>query len=158
MKAILKFHQACTRYDDCIHAWGGAVLGLGLRLFVAWQFLKAGLTKVADWSATLALFRDEYHVPVLPPELAAVMGAMGELIFPVLLILGLFSRSAALGLFLVNVMAVISYPQLFQLECPAAINDHFYWGMLLLTLFAFGPGKFSLDAWFKSERFNTPCN
>jgi putative oxidoreductase len=49
---------------------------------------------------------------VIPPELAAVMGAGGELAFSTLLILGLFSRPAALGLFAVNAMAVISYPQL----------------------------------------------
>ncbi len=84
-------------------------------------------------------------MPVIPPELAALMGAGGELFFPVLLMLGLFSRPAALGLFAVNAMAVISYPQLWTFECPAAINDHFYWGILLLVLVAFGPGRLSMD-------------
>jgi len=46
---------------------------------------------------------------------------------------------------------VISYPQLFQFECPAAINDHFYWGISLLVLVAFGPGKFSIDAFLKTK-------
>ena len=59
---------------------------------------------------------------------------------------GVLSRPAALGLFFVNLMAVISYPQLFGFECPAAINDHFYWGILLLVLAAFGPGRASVDA------------
>jgi putative oxidoreductase len=85
---------------------------LALRTFVAWQFLKAGIVKVSNWEGTLSLFREEYTIPVIPPELAAVMGAGGELAFSTLLILGLFSRPAALGLFAVNAMAVISYPQL----------------------------------------------
>ena len=49
-------------------------------------------------------------------------------------------------------MAVISYPQLFSFECPAAINDHFYWGALLLVVVAFGPGRFSLDALIGKRR------
>ena len=110
------------------------------------------MIKVSDWSATLSLFQDEYKVPVLPPEIAAVMGAGGELIFPVFLAIGLFSRPAALGLFVVNAMAVISYPQLFQFECPAAINDHFYWAISLMVIVMFGPGKFSLDGFLSSRR------
>ncbi|TAK90767.1 MAG: DoxX family protein [Burkholderiaceae bacterium] len=121
------------------------VLLLAIRLYVARAFFMSGLTKVHDWSATLALFRDEYHVPVLPPALAAVMGAGGELIFSILLAFGLFGRLGALGLFFVNLMAVISYPALFEFECPAAINDHFYWGALLLVVLAFGSGKLSVD-------------
>ena len=146
MKQLLCLHQCFSRYDAQISEWGGSLMSLVIRLFVGWQFLKSGLTKIDDWSVTLALFRDEYHVPVVPPEVAAVMGAAGELTLPILLFVGLLSRPAALGLFAVNLMAVISYPQLFQFECPAAINDHFYWGALLLVLVAFGGGRFTLDA------------
>jgi len=127
-------------------------MSLALRWYVGWQFFRAGLVKVGDWSATLALFREEYMVPLLPPELAAYFGAAGELALPLLLCVGLVSRPAALALFLVNAMAVISYPQLLSFECPAAINDHFYWGAMLLVLVAFGPGKFSLDAWLTGRR------
>ena len=63
-----------------------------------------------------------------------------------LLFVGLFSRPAALALFFVNIVAVISYPQLFQFDCPAGINDHFFWGVALLVLVAFGPGRLSADA------------
>ncbi|MQA20184.1 DoxX family protein [Rugamonas rivuli] len=147
MKTILGLHQQLSRYDAALTAWGGSLMSLALRCYVGWQFFKAGMVKVGDWGATLSLFRDEYMVPLLPPELAAYAGAAGELVLPVLLFVGLASRPAALALFLVNAMAVISYPQLLSFECPAAINDHFYWGAMLLVLVAFGPGKVSLDAW-----------
>ncbi len=147
MEKIFRLHRGLSRYDHQLNEWGGSLASLAIRLYVGWQFFKAGLTKIADWSVTLALFRDEYHVPLLPPEMAAVMGTAGELTFPILLLLGLFSRPAAVGLFAVNLMAVISYPQLFNFECPAAIHDHFYWGALLLILVAFGPGRLALDSW-----------
>jgi len=146
MKTLLGLHQQISRFDGVLTEWGGSLMSLVLRCYVGWQFFKAGMIKVSDWSATLALFHDEYKVPVLPPDLAAYMGAGGELTFPILLFVGLISRPAAVGLLFVNAMAVISYPQLFTFDCPAAINDHFYWGAMLLVLIAFGPGKFSLDA------------
>jgi putative oxidoreductase len=147
MEKILRLHQGISHFDAQITEWGGSLLSLVIRLYVGWQFFKAGLVKIGDWSATLALFHDEYHVPVLPPELAAVMGASGELVFPILLLVGVVSRPAAFGLFFVNLMAVISYPDLFTFECPAGLKDHFCWGALLLVLVAFGPGRLSLDNW-----------
>lgn len=151
MNKILGLHQLSTRFDATIADWGGSLASLFLRWYVGWQFFKSGLVKLHDWSATLALFHDEYSVPLLPPDLAAYVGAFGELTFPALLFVGLFSRPAALGLFFVNGMAVLSYPQLFKFECPAAINDHFYWGMIMLVLLAFGPGRLSLDAVLKRK-------
>jgi len=118
---------------------------LALRLYVSSVFFRSGLVKISDWGATLALFHDEYKVPLLPPDLAAVVGAGGELAFPVLITLGLMGRFGAAGLFVVNAMAVISYPQLWGFDCPAGIDAHFYWGSILLALTLFGPGRLSLD-------------
>src|SRR3954467_4550500 len=83
-----------------------SLLLLGTRLYVAKQFLQSGWLKVSNWQTTLALFQDEYHVPFLPSNVAAVVGSFGELFFPVLLILGLGGRVGPLGLSAVNVMAV----------------------------------------------------
>ena len=119
---------------------------LALRLYVSLVFFKSGLVKISDWGATLALFHDEYKVPVLPPDVAACVGACGELAFPVLIALGLAGRFGAAGLFVVNAMAVISYPQLWGFDCPAGLHMHFVWGSILLALTVFGPGPLSLDA------------
>ena len=146
MKTIQGLYQSTLRFDTFLNEWGGALLSLALRLYLGWVFLKSGLTKIRDWDSTLALFRDEYQTPLLSPEVAAVMGTMGELTLPLLLFVGLLSRPAALGMFFINLMAVISYPQLFTFDCPAAINDHRYWGILLLALVVFGPGRLSLDS------------
>ena len=115
---------------------------LAARAYVAQVFFLSGLTKLRDWDTTLALFADEYHVPLLPTELAAVMGTGGELVLPVLL-LGLGGRFAALGLFVVNAVAVISLADI----TPAAPQQHQFWGSLLLGLLLWGPGRWALDAW-----------
>ena len=126
---------------------GGAnVLDLGIRVLVARDFFLSGLTKIRDWDTTLALFQDEYHVPVLPPELAAIGGTFGELFFPVLLVLGLGTRFAAFGMSVVNVMAVVSYWHVLM-DLEPALAMHTTWAILLLVPLFHGPGKLSLDAW-----------
>jgi putative oxidoreductase len=133
--------------------WLSALLLLATRLWVSWQFMKSGLLKVQDWDTTLQLFQDEYHVPLLPPHVAAVAGATGELLFPVLLILGLGTRYAALGLAAVNVMAVVSYSQVLLAEgSEAALAQHVLWGYMLLVILVFGPGIVSVDAAAGSRR------
>ena len=121
------------------------VVLFALRLYVSSVFFRSGLVKISDWSATLALFHDEYKVPLLPPDLAACVGAFGELTFPVLIALGLMGRFGAAGLFVVNAMALVSYPQLWGFDCPAGLQMHFVWGAILLALTIFGPGRISVD-------------
>lgn len=115
--------------------------GLAMRLYIGKVFLVSGWLKFSRWDSTIALFENEYHVPVLSPQMAAVMATAGELGLSMLLILGLCSRAAALGLFLVNAVAVISYPDL----SPAGLKDHVLWGALLLVLAIYGPGKIAAD-------------
>jgi putative oxidoreductase len=119
------------------------VAALVARAYVAHVFFLSGLTKIRDWDTTLALFTDEYKVPFLPPALAAVMGTGGELVLPVLLLLGLGGRFAALGLSVVNVVAVLSLEEI----APAAFSQHVLWGSLLAGLAIYGSGSFALDRW-----------
>jgi putative oxidoreductase len=117
------------------------LLLLGFRVYVARVFFVSGLTKIHDWSVTIALFTNEYHVPLLPPALAALMSAATELSIPVLLVLGLATRFGAFVLFVFNVIAVVSYAALPDI----AIKDHLLWGTMLLVVLLCGPGKISLD-------------
>ena len=117
------------------------LFALAIRLYVARVFLLSGLTKIHDWNITIALFENEYRVPVLSPAVAALLGTAAELGLPLLLILGLGSRFAALALFAFNIVAVISYPDL----SDAGLKDHMLWGALLLVTLFNGPGKWSLD-------------
>lgn len=117
------------------------VAALAARIYVGQAFFLSGLTKIRDWDTTIALFTDEYKVPLLPPALAALMGTTGELLLPVLLVLGLGGRFAALGLFVVNAVAVVSLQEI----APAALQQHVFWGSLLAGIAIFGPGAWALE-------------
>jgi putative oxidoreductase len=151
MNFVLKLtdaHAALGRLLDHFRS----VLLFGTRLYVGWQFWKSGSLKLSSWPSTLDLFRSEYHVPLLPPDVAAVAGTFGELFFPALLFIGLFSRVGALGAFFVNAMAVISYRQVLLAEgSEAALGQHILWGFMLLVLAIIGPGRIALDTWLESR-------
>ena len=108
------------------------------RLAVGSVFLKAGLTKIASWETTVALFRDEYKVPVVPPEMAAALGTTFELGCSTLLIFGLASRLATLPL-----LGMLTVIQLFVY--PNAWADHLTWGSILIAVLTRGAGVASLD-------------
>ena len=122
---------------------------LGVRLFIASVFFKSGLTKIANWDSTLALFDNVYAVPLLPSQVAAFLGTSVELIFPVLLVLGLGARFSTLVLFVFNIIAVISYPDL----SAAGLKDHQTWGLLMLVMLVHGPGWLSADYWIRRRLF-----
>jgi putative oxidoreductase len=132
--------------------WWGYLVGLlvalqplaqlAARIMITDVFWKSGLTKLRDWDITLALFHDEYHVPLLSPDVAAYLGTAGELLLPALLLPGLAGRFAALGLSVVNVMAALS---LGSGIAEAALQQHVFWGSLLAMLALWGPGIWSLD-------------
>jgi len=93
----------------------------------------------------------------LSPGVAAVMGTGGELVLPVLLLFGLGGRFAALGLSVMNVVAVISLSEI----APAALQQHVTWGVLLAALAIFGVGRWSLDGtllkpWLRRWGLSTP--
>ena len=81
-----------------LNAWGAPLLQLALRLWIARVFFNSGLTKIQDWDTTVLLFQEEYKVPLLPPDLAALLGTAFELGMPILLVAGLMTRVAALPL------------------------------------------------------------
>ena len=114
------------------------LLALPLRIAVATLFWNSAMAKLANWGTAIELFREEYKVPVLPPELAAYMAVSIELTAPVLLMLGLATRPVALLLLgMTAVIEIFVYPQ--------AWPTHIQWAAMLLVLLCRGAGKWSLD-------------
>ena len=125
-----------------------SLAALAIRLYLARVFIGSGLTKLNDWNITLALFENEYHVPLLSPAAAALLGTAAELGLPALLVAGFGTRLAALALFAFNFVAAISYPDL----SDAGLKDHILWGALMLVVAVYGPGKISIDGWLARRR------
>ena len=142
--SLIGLWQLLTRMLDKLQP----VAALLARFYVAHVFFLSGLTKIRDWETTVALFTDEYKVPLLAPGLAAILGTGGELILPVLLAIGLGSRLSALGLFVMNIVAVISLSEI----APAALALHYFWGSLLAGLAIYGLGPWVIDRLFWPER------
>ena len=132
--------------DLAERALPASLLLLVQRLGVAAVFFQSGRTKVEGIftipDTTVELFRSEYALPLLPPELAAYMAAGAEHLFPVLLVLGLFTRlSAAALLGMTLVIQTFVYPD--------AWPTHLSWAGLMLPLIALGGGKYALDRLLK---------
>ena len=115
-----------------------AVCQLLFRLAIAAVFLRPGLTKIASWEPTVAMFRDEFKVPLLSPETAAALAATFEIGGSLLLIAGLATRLATLPL-----LAMIAVIQCFVY--PSAWPEHLTWASILLFLLTRGAGSISLD-------------
>jgi putative oxidoreductase len=111
---------------------------LPARLATFSVFFRSGLVKLDDWNATLSLFVNEYHVPVLPPQIAATMAAGMELGLSTLVLVGLFTRLSVLGL-----LGMVSVIQLFVY--PMAWPDHIQWLAFMVLILWRGPGMLSVD-------------
>jgi putative oxidoreductase len=142
-----------------------ALLG---RVAVAGVFWRSGQTKVEGLQVDLVegrfelgwprlaesavdLFRYEYDLPLLPPEWGALLAATGEHVLPLLLLFGLGTRFAALGLLVMT--AVIQF-----LVYPSAWPVHGVWAAVLLWLMARGPGLFSVDHWLAARAASRPAD
>ncbi len=139
-----------ARYDSLI---GKAqtlfvpLLLLFCRLWVAYVFFNSGLTKIATWDSTLFLFEYEYQVPLLPWQLAAYLGTAAELVLPTFVALGLLTRPMSAILFVFNIIAVVSYPLLWE----RGFHDHQLWGLMMLVVIVWGAGPFSIDHLLKKR-------
>jgi putative oxidoreductase len=134
--------QRATQALDGIPA---SLLLLVSRLAAAAVFLRSGLLKLDSWQVAVTLFRDEYKVPLLPPETAALVATTFEIGCPLLLIVGLATRLATLPLLgMTLVIQTFVYPE--------AWPEHLLWASALLWVLARGPGRLSLDGWI-AHRF-----
>lgn len=141
---------SCRITQSCHHHFIKKVLGelerlgdvvmLAPRFYLAKVFFYSGLTKVHDWSNTLYLFTEEYHVPLIPPGLAAGMSTLVELSCPVFLVLGLGTRLAVLPMLAMTAVIELTYLD---------HETHYYWAMLLGILLCFGAGRISIDHWIR---------
>ncbi|WDA25614.1 DoxX family protein [Aeromonas hydrophila] len=128
--------------------WLSGALLLLARCWVAVAFFRSGWLKLSAWDSTLYLFEFEYQVPLLPWQWAAWLGTATELLLPVLLLVGLFTRPVAALLFAFNMVAVISYPTLWA----GGFYDHQLWGWMLLTLVVWGAGPLAWEQWRLARR------
>ena len=124
-----------------------SLVQLASRVAIAHLFWNSAQSKLASWPITQQLFAMEYHVPLLPPEIAAPLATATELTGAILIFLGLFARLGALAL--LGVVAVI---QLFIF--PGNWAEHLLWASLLLLIATRGAGKISLD--YLANRYFTP--
>lgn len=133
-----RMRSRIARITDTLARFPLAIVQLLFRLAIASVFLKAGLNKLASWELTVQLFQDEYKVPVLPAETAAVLATTFEIGCSVLLIAGLATRLATVPL-----LGTILVIQLFVY--PSAYAEHLTWGSILIFLLTRGGGALSLD-------------
>lgn len=142
---------------DRMESLPNTLIAFVARFSIAAVFWKSGQTKVEGLAVDIvsgefqlgwprlsdnavALFREEYKLPLLPPEWGALLAATGEHVLPLMLLLGLATRLSALGLLgMTLVIQLLVY--------PGAYPTHGTWAAVLLYLMAHGPGQLSLDAW-----------
>lgn len=155
MSVVMRWYVG---FFNLLEDYLGSVFLLFARVYIAYEFLQSGIKKAINWDSTLYLFEEEYQVPFIAWETAAYVGTVAEIILPIFLVAGLMTRLSALGLFIFNIVAVVSYPVLiekgFSLFQPVLVDgrlygaiDHQIWGVLLLVVVLFGQGRIALDSY-----------
>lgn len=137
-KVVPVYAQARSVVDGFI----APVFDLVLRIYIGLVFFRSGMLKAQDWESTVYLFQDEYKLPLLPPELAAVLGMSVEIGMPLFLFAGFAARLAALPLIVLT--CVIQFV-LGSMNPDYNSPEHFYWLFLLGVIVVRGPGKLSAD-------------
>ena len=122
-----------------LDAFPQSLLQLLMRFSIFWVFWRSGMLKAANMEQAIELFRDEYKLPILPPEIAAYLGTAVELGAPCLILLGLFTRLAALPL--IGLTLTIQF-LVYWNDYPS----HLLWLAILAFILTRGPGPYSLDA------------
>lgn len=131
---IKKAYQQLNSFGQCIIL---PLANLVARCYIGWEFFKSGLLKIDDFETTVEMFEDDWVLPLLPPLPSAYLATAGELVLPILLVVGLFTRVGALGLFIMAlVIEIFVYPGTVQ---------HYYWMIILAMLVGQGGSKLSLD-------------
>jgi putative oxidoreductase len=136
--AVARLQSAVDALHETLERVPLAIPQILARFGVAGVFFRSGMTKLANWDLTVQLFQDEYRVPLLPADIAALLGTGFEIACPILLALGLFTRLATLPL-----LAMTAVIQLFVY--PSSWPEHLTWTALLVFLLTRGAGPYSLD-------------
>jgi putative oxidoreductase len=116
-----------------------SMIALIARIATFSVFIRSGTQKLSDWNATLLLFQNEYHTPVLPPAVAAYTATAMELGCSSLILVGLLTRVSTLLL-----LGMTLTIQLFIY--PDAWPTHIQWLAFMIVIVLRGPGDWSLDA------------
>jgi len=130
-------------FNDLCANFVTPVANLWARIYIGLIFFRSGRAKLADMEETVEFFEDDWALPFLPAEPAAYLATIGELVLPVLLFIGLFTRIGAIGLL---IMAAVI--QIYVLQD----HQHYFWMIILALLVGQGGSKLSLDYWLLKDR------
>ncbi len=146
---MLRFLAKFSNLFTGIFSWFEPIAFFCIRAWLFKIFFSSGWQKYTAWESTKVLFETEYKVPYLKPLTAALLGTGAEILLAVFLLLGLGARLPALGLFMLNLIAVMSYGDfLFKPENLCALKDHLSWGFMILVILVSGHSKISIDHLF----------
>ncbi len=138
------FKSAYRRFNELLDAmipYGD----LMVRLYLARVFVISAYAKVIAWDQTVYLYTTQYHEPLLPPILLAWLSSIIEFTMPILMLLGLGGRVPACILFVFNLLAAFTFPNMQSSGNYMDVQDHLYWALLILMLMLHGNGRIALD-------------